>query len=269
MAVLVSVCIPTFNGERHIREAITSVLSQSYSHFEIVISDHSSHDETLKIVESFSDSRIRIVHQPRNASVAENWNFCVANSKGQYVKVMGQDDVLYVNALEVELEAMSKKMHSVGFCFSDSDVINASGKVLRRRRSQLEADYKADELVRLIVRSGRNPVGEPLAVLFRRDVWTETEGFRGSFCIDIDFYTQILARHSATRTGECIGAFRIHPASWGSTLFLRQFGIARFYLQLRAEQPKVLKLQDILIGTTKAILRTPVRLLFQHLLARR
>lgn len=265
--MLISVCIPTFNGERYIRKAIASVLNQSYRHFEIVVSDHSSQDETLKIVQSFADCRIRIVQQPRHASVAENWNFCVANSKGQLIKVMGQDDVLYPDALAIELEAINRGAHSVGFCFSDRDVINASGRLIRRRKLRMRGDYSAVELIRLIVRSGGNPVGEPLAVLFRRDVWQETDGFRGSYCTDIDFYTQILAKYSATSTGQCIGAFRIHSASWGSTLLVHQFGIVSFYLRLRAEQPKVLRFQDIVLGTSKALARIPLRILIQHLFA--
>ena len=58
----VSVCIPVYNGEAHIHEAVSSVLAQTWSDFELVVVDQDSTDATVEIVESFRDERIRLVH---------------------------------------------------------------------------------------------------------------------------------------------------------------------------------------------------------------
>ena len=57
----VSVCIPVYNGEKYINKAIRSVLAQSFSDFEVVISDNASTDRTVEIIKSFSDNRIKLI----------------------------------------------------------------------------------------------------------------------------------------------------------------------------------------------------------------
>jgi glycosyltransferase involved in cell wall biosynthesis len=59
MKPLVSICMPTYNGSKHISEAIESILNQSFSNFELLIIDDGSSDDTVSIIKSFSDDRIR------------------------------------------------------------------------------------------------------------------------------------------------------------------------------------------------------------------
>jgi len=263
--MLVSVCIPTFNGERFIRQTIQSVLSQSHSNLEVVISDHSSSDATLGIVRSFIDPRIRIVNTPRDVGIADNWNAAVFHARGSLVKVMGQDDLLYPKAIESEVDVMRTANALVGFCYSDRDVVGARGELIRRRRSKLGHTDESGELIRRIVRSGGNPVGEPVAVLFRRMAWEQVGGFRGSYVIDLDFYSRVLTRFSAVATNSCVGAFRVHRSSWGSRQLTQQFGVIAFYLQLRSNWAPNVALHDVFIGSTKAMIRTPLRILIQQL----
>ena len=61
MRPLISVCIPTFNSEKYIIECLQSVLNQTYTEFEIIISDNDSSDDTLNLIESFKDERIKIL----------------------------------------------------------------------------------------------------------------------------------------------------------------------------------------------------------------
>src|SRR3990170_405399 len=84
----VSVCIPTYNGGKYIRECIESILVQTYTDFEILIVDDKSFDETIEIAEEFArgDKRIRIVRNRQNLGLVKNWNKCVELAEGEWIK---------------------------------------------------------------------------------------------------------------------------------------------------------------------------------------
>lgn len=269
--MLISVCIPTYNGQRYIAESLRSVLGQSHGELEIIVSDHGSSDSTLNIVKSFHDHRIRIVHTPQSSSIAENWNHAVYESRGDFVKVIGQDDVLYPNALERELAVIDSHEADITFCFSDRDIINPSSRVmLRPRRRQKEVGrVAAADLLRLIVRSGKNPIGEPLAVLFRRGLFEQIGGFRGDYLIDLDFYVRLLGVGDGVWTGECVGAFRVHAGSWGSNLRMRQFSIIDLFSSLHRSNPQLVRQLDVLIGSARALVLVPLRVIVQQIAGRR
>lgn len=269
--MLISICIPTYNGQRYIAESLRSALGQSHGELEVIVSDHGSSDSTLDIVKSFQDHRIRIVHTPRSSSIAENWNHAVYESRGNFVKVIGQDDVLYPNALERELAVMKSHEADIAFCFSDRDIINPSSRVmLRPRRRQKEVGrVAAADLLRLIVRSGKNPIGEPLAVLFRRGLFGQIGGFRGDYLIDLDLYVRLLAVGDGVWTGECVGAFRVHAGSWGSKLRTKQYSVVSLFAALRNERPQIVRQSDLLIGSARTTVLVPLRVVMQQIAGRR
>lgn len=87
----ISVLIPTFNSEKNIEQCIRSVLSQTYPDYEVVIVDDSSRDRTRDIINSFTDSRIRILNGP-NDGLAEALNFGIRECKGEYIARLDSDD---------------------------------------------------------------------------------------------------------------------------------------------------------------------------------
>jgi glycosyltransferase involved in cell wall biosynthesis len=91
----ISICIPTYNGEKFIAKTIQSVLDQTFSNFEIVVSDDGSTDKTLEIVRSFSDPRIVRVDSLSRVGAEANWNNSVANARADLIKLVCQDDLLY------------------------------------------------------------------------------------------------------------------------------------------------------------------------------
>jgi glycosyltransferase involved in cell wall biosynthesis len=95
-----SVGLPVYNGERYIRQSIESLLGQSYTDFELIISDNASTDDTGYICRQFAkdDSRIRYFRQPQNIGLAPNHNFVVHESKGEFFKWASNDD-LYARTL--------------------------------------------------------------------------------------------------------------------------------------------------------------------------
>ncbi len=138
---LVSVCIPTYNGADHIKDALNSVLKQTYQNFEIIISDDGSKDDTLDIVESFDDKRIHIVKNTDCHGIRGNWFNCIKIAGGKYVKVLCQDDLIYKDCLFQEVAAFENNP-SVSVVTGASDVIDSEGKIVMKRQV-----YKQDKLV--------------------------------------------------------------------------------------------------------------------------
>ena len=107
---LVSICIPIYNGEAFLAEALASVKTQTYPNLEVVVSDDRSSDASLALVEKFQqevDLPVRIfTHEPQG--IGANWNHCVAKAKGQYIKFLFQDDVLLPTCVEQMVEAFQQ-----------------------------------------------------------------------------------------------------------------------------------------------------------------
>lgn len=99
----ISVCIPTYNGAKYIAQTIESILNQTFTDFEIIVSDDGSSDKTLEIVGSFNDPRIVRIDRLSKVGAEANWNNAVANASASLVKLVCQDDLLYPQCLEVEV----------------------------------------------------------------------------------------------------------------------------------------------------------------------
>lgn len=91
---LVSICIPTFNRERYIGDAIESALRQEYESFEVVVVDDASTDGTVDRVRSYADPRIRLFVNRRNLGQSGNRNRALALARGQLIKFLDSDDML-------------------------------------------------------------------------------------------------------------------------------------------------------------------------------
>ena len=98
---MISVCIATYNGERFIREQIDSILRQLSSDDEIIVSDDGSTDNTISIINSIDDKRIRIIEGPRKHSPTQNFECAMKEAKGDYIFLADQDDVWKPNKVEV------------------------------------------------------------------------------------------------------------------------------------------------------------------------
>jgi glycosyltransferase involved in cell wall biosynthesis len=102
---LVSIGMPVYNGECYIHQAVTSLLVQSYSNFELIISDNASNDKTELICRNFEsqDHRIRYIRHSENRGAAFNFNFVLNESVGEYFMWAAADDFWDINWIEALL----------------------------------------------------------------------------------------------------------------------------------------------------------------------
>jgi len=96
---MISVCMTTFNGEKYIKEQIESILLQMGSDDELIISDDSSADKTIEIINSFNDERISI-YENSFRNLIKNFEFTIKKANGEYIFLSDQDDVWLVNKVK-------------------------------------------------------------------------------------------------------------------------------------------------------------------------
>ena len=104
----ITVCIPTYNRGHFLRESIQSVLDQTFSDFELLISDNASTDDTPEVVASFKDSRIRYYRQPANIGITPNWRFVVSMANTEFVAPLSDDDLYLPDHLAVALAVIDQ-----------------------------------------------------------------------------------------------------------------------------------------------------------------
>ena len=105
--VKISVILPVFNAEKYIEQAVLSVLNQSFSDFELIILNDGSTDSTKKILDSFDDSRIKIINQSNQGpGSARNKGLKVVN--GEYVMFLDSDDWYHEKALEISYNEITE-----------------------------------------------------------------------------------------------------------------------------------------------------------------
>ena len=96
----VSVIMPVYNGSRYITSSVKSVLGQTFDDFELVVINDGSTDNSMALVQEFSDSRIRIIDRKENLGIAETRNEGVAAANSPYVAMLDCDDIACPSRLE-------------------------------------------------------------------------------------------------------------------------------------------------------------------------
>lgn len=124
--MLISVCIPTYNGELYLKEQLDSILNQTHAVDEIIISDDSSSDKTVQIIKSYNDPKIILFENQQFSSPIFNLEFALKQAKGKYIFLADQDDIWMKNKVELFLE----KLELSKLVISDGEVINQSGELI-------------------------------------------------------------------------------------------------------------------------------------------
>ncbi|MEG4271228.1 MULTISPECIES: glycosyltransferase [unclassified Microcoleus] len=225
----VSICIPTYNGEAFIAETIKSALAQTYPNIELIISDDGSTDRTIAIAQSFQsetsvDFRI-ILH--RNYGLSQNWNFCISQAKGQYIKFLFQDDLLAPECID-KMVALAQKHPEIGMVFSPRGITigeDESNPILRKASQSIKDLHKSWSNLKSIqpgkelladtkcLSNPINKIGEPSTVLIAARVFTEIGLFDSGLSqyVDLDMWWRIMGNYHIGFVDEKLSSLRIHP----------------------------------------------------------
>lgn len=135
---MISVCMPTYNGEKFIRIQLESILFQLEHDDEIVISDDSSTDKTVEIIKSFNDSRIHLLENNSFHSPIYNLENALKQAKGDYIFLSDQDDEWITGKVQICMEELKKNdlvIHNANVVDANGDEITDSFFKINHTRS--------------------------------------------------------------------------------------------------------------------------------------
>ena len=209
------------DGERYLRAAVESVLTQSFPDFEFVIVDDASADTTRQILDSFADDRIQIVTNQHNLGLTRSLNVGLAAARGAYVARMDADDVTLPGRFEQQvafLDANPERAMVASFV----EHIDADGASLGVVRSPVEQG----EIVRSLRQGNCFAHG---TVMFRRDRAEALGGYDEEMehSQDYDLWLQMLDEHRLACLPEVLYRWREHPLSISSRRGREQERFAR------------------------------------------
>lgn len=137
----VSFGLPIFNGENYVEDAIESVLMQTYTDFELIISDNASTDQTQTICSRAAalDSRIRYYRNNQNLGASINFNRVFELSKGEFFNWIAHDDLISAKYLEMSVASMDENPSAV-LCYPRATIIDSNGDAIKNYDFKLDTD---------------------------------------------------------------------------------------------------------------------------------
>ena len=139
---LVSIITPSYNSEKFISETINSIINQTYTNWELLITDDFSSDNTIKTIESFNknDDRIKLFRLNENQGAGFARNNSIKESKGKFIAFCDSDDQWKPNKLEKQIHFI--KQNNLVFTYSSYDVIDESGNFIKSINSPITLSLK-------------------------------------------------------------------------------------------------------------------------------
>ncbi|MBI2870415.1 MAG: glycosyltransferase [Candidatus Omnitrophica bacterium] len=203
---LVSVVIPAYNAARYVKEAIDSVLAQTYPSIEIVVVNDGSTDNTLDILATYGD-RIQVVTQKNGGpSVARNKG--IRFSRGEFIDLMDADDAWLPTKVEKQVEVL-KSDPEIGMVTCSAFYVDGDGKLLSVRKA---GRYATREEARQAFYVRNWIVGGPSAVMIPRTCFEEVGIFNSNIKTmeDWDMWIRVTDRFRVVSLLEPLVRYRVH-----------------------------------------------------------
>ncbi|MBR6131253.1 MAG: glycosyltransferase family 2 protein [Bacteroidales bacterium] len=215
MNPLVSVCIPCYNAQNTIERTIRSVLKQTYSNIEIIISDNASTDKTVEVVRQIQDERVKIFINETNLGMARNFQVALSRASGKYIKCLCADDIITPDCIEKQVNVFLQHPNdNIVLVTSDKQIINTKGKVLfNKGYPAKQGCYEGLKSIKKSLIRGTNIFGEPGCVMFEHKAAKQTDEFfiedSISYVMDLHFYCQLLKHGNLYVIKEPLFSFRV------------------------------------------------------------
>jgi len=271
---LVSIVIPAYNNADYLDDTMKSVLGQTYTNLEVIVSDHASTDDTWSVMQRYSsDPRVTLLHTEGGGGALRNWNRVSQAATGELIKLVCGDDLLYPTIVAQQVAALIAEPTAV-LAASPRDIVDANGVPVIKNRglAGLTGVHDGTVAVRKTVTSGTNIFGEPGCVMMRRSVlekvgWWDS---RWPYLIDETSYSLVLLEGKFVGVPGSLAGFRISDSQWSVRLVAEQAAQAiGFHNWMAKTRPDVVSNTDRLIGNTRARVMAQARRLAYIWLGRR
>jgi hypothetical protein len=205
----VSAVVAAYNGERFLRQAIESLLIQTFPDFELIVVDDCSTDSTPQILSEFTDERLRVIRNERKHGIAETTNKGIAAARGEYIALQDHDDLSWPNRFECQVAFLAS--HSqVGMVGSSCNIMDEEGKLVPHWPVEYEDVYLRWAIL------WRCPFFHT-SVMLRRSAIREVGGYSSDpkyrFSEDYEFMSRVAVRYVVANLPQLLSCWRAHKAS--------------------------------------------------------
>ncbi len=221
----ISICIPTYNGARYLKETLDSVLDQSYIYNEILIVDDCSSDNTLEIAQEYAkyDDRISVHLNSKNLGLVGNWNRCIELAQYDWIKFAFQDDILLTDCVQNLYAACKVHSTKMSLCnrryVTDSDADPAIKGYILNDLVKLSKYYDADAFIDAETCAKlagdhvlMNIFGEPTSLLFHKSLISKYGTFNEDIAqmVDYEYVLRVACNEGMAWVQKPGVFFRIH-----------------------------------------------------------
>lgn len=242
---MISIVLPTFNGEKFIEKAITEVLGQTYTDFELIVVNDCSTDSTLAIISRYAerDDRIQIINNTSNQKLPRSLNTGFAQARGDFFTWTSDDNFYHKDALEKMMDYLSKN--------KDKDIVYAPYNYIDENDKRIGYSEQIDgDVERLYL---GNAIGA--CFLYKREVHEKLKGYDAEqFLVeDYDFWLRAMRYFNYGFISECLYEYRLHASSLTSQRSAL-IKARRIYLQkreLQMDNPPLAMKGQIMINLIK------------------
>jgi glycosyltransferase involved in cell wall biosynthesis len=207
-----SVLIPSYNNGRFLSELIGSILTQNFTDFELVICDDCSSDDSVRIIKTFSDARIKFFQNDKNLGIVGNMNRCLGLAQGEYIFMIGSDDLMCPENLKKKVAFLDANP-DVGLVCSNINMINEEGKSAGQIWSSLpdkETIFTSEETFKRLMFEG-NFICHP-SVMLRKKLHDEFGLYDSRFpsCQDYEMWSRLSLHTKLGYIPEALIGYRWH-----------------------------------------------------------
>ncbi|MBL4658797.1 MAG: glycosyltransferase [Alcanivoracaceae bacterium] len=201
----ISVLMPIYNAERFLKTALESILSQSFSDFEIIAINDGSTDASGKILASYGDKRLRVINNDGNKGLIYTLNKGIEKANGKYIARMDADDIALPNRLAMQVEFLEAHP-SIVLLGGHAEMIDEHGVPFMPMTPPLSHQAIINRI--FIGSCFIHP-----SVMFRTDVVRELGGYRHDalHAEDYDLWLRIIQNHQVANLSAILIQYRIHP----------------------------------------------------------
>lgn len=206
----VTVLMAVYNGEHFLREAIDSILNQSYTDFEFLILDDASNDRTREILLSYSDHRIKIINNEKNIGLTKSLNKGLSIAKGKYIARQDADDISHRQRFEKQVAFLQSNPRVV-LLGTQARIIDEKSRVYQNQGEPKALNHKAILYQFLF----ENPFIHT-SVMFRKNIiYDELKGYNETFVYNQDFelWSRVIKHYEVSNLSETLVDFRNNSQS--------------------------------------------------------
>jgi len=265
-----SIILPVRNGGNYLRECVQSILSQSLANFELLVLENASTDNTLEILASFNDSRIRIFPAAAPLSMEENWKRAMTVPKSEFMTLIGHDDLLDKDYLET-MQRLIAENPDASLYQTHFRYIDAAGHTIGKCKP-MKAVQNPEEALSNFLCDRTDLMGT--GFMMRSKDYERVGGiplYPNLLFADMELWIRLACiKYMAVAQGECF-SYRKHPSATTSSSsdarFIHAFDLLVNYLrELKKQSPALAPvisrdgvelLRQYCQGITHKVLRTP------------